>query len=452
MTNKKTAEFLIEGMTCSHCEKTVVKAAKSVNGVYSASADSGTGKGHITYDPDKTSPEKVFKIIQKEGFNCRLPGEKKNNSSMAGSFVSVLLVLAGAYLLFGGLFEADMPNVDQNASLFLIFTLGLVTGFHCIAMCGGFVISYSSKQTANGSKGLKSHLIYGASKTLGYTIIGGLFGLLGSFIAFTPMIRGIAAALAGLFLVLYGANMLGLIRFRLKGPSFLEKYSKANSGNPAAIGFANSLMLACGPLQAMYVIAAASGSPVTGALYLFIFGIGTLPVLLGFGVLTSVISGRFTQKIMRYSGIIVILLGLVMLNRGLILTGTGYDFKSVFGRPGASLEPITTTTTAQYTTQTTQIIGTSPPTTQAYQTIYMNVTASGWQPDTFTLKKGVPVKWVIDGQEITGCNKRIQVPKLNLQFDIKKGPQTIEFTPTEAGTIPWSCWMGMIDGKFIVVE
>ena len=82
----------------------------------------------------------------------------------------------------------------------------------------------------------------------------------------------------------------------------------------------------------------------------------------------------------------------------------------------------------------------------------MNVTARGWQPDTFTLKKGVPVKWVIDGQQITGCNKAIQVPKLNMQFDIKKGQQTIEFTPTEAGTIPWSCWMGMIDGKFIVVE
>ncbi|MFZ2456101.1 MAG: sulfite exporter TauE/SafE family protein [Candidatus Altiarchaeia archaeon] len=453
MTNKKTGVFRIEGMTCSHCEKTVVKAAKSVDGVFSASADSGTGTGRITYDPEKTGPEKVFKRIEEEGYSCRLQGEKKGKNSPVGSFVSVLLVLAGAYLLFGGLFEADMPDIDQNASLFLVFTLGLVTGFHCIAMCGGFVISYSSKHAANGGNGLTSHLIYGASKTLGYTIIGGLFGLLGSFIAFTPMIKGVAAALAGSFLVLYGANMLGLIRFRLKGPSFLDKYSKSNSGNPAVIGLANSLMLACGPLQAMYVIAAATGSPITGALYLFIFGLGTLPVLLGFGVLASVISGRFTQGIMRYAGVIVILLGLVMLNRGLILTGTGYDYKSVFGRSGASLEPGTITTTTQYNTQTTQnATVSSPPTTQTYQVIYMNVTARGWQPDTFTLKKGVPVKWVIDGQQITGCNKAIQVPKLNLQFDIKKGRQTIEFTPTEAGTIPWSCWMGMIDGKFIVVE
>ena len=33
---------------------------------------------------------------------------------------------------------------------------------------------------------------------------------------------------------------------------------------------------------------------------------------------------------------------------------------------------------------------------------------------------------------------------------MKKGLQTIEFTPIEEGTIPWSCWMGMLRGTFIV--
>jgi plastocyanin domain-containing protein len=60
------------------------------------------------------------------------------------------------------------------------------------------------------------------------------------------------------------------------------------------------------------------------------------------------------------------------------------------------------------------------------------------------------VKWVIDGKEITECNKAIQVPQLDLSFNIQPGLQTIEFTPTTAGVIPWSCWMGMIDGSFIV--
>jgi len=80
----------------------------------------------------------------------------------------------------------------------------------------------------------------------------------------------------------------------------------------------------------------------------------------------------------------------------------------------------------------------------------MNVTAAGWQPNKFVLKKGVPVKWVIDGQQLTGCNKGIKVPSIGLSFNIKSGLQTIEFTPAQDGVIPWSCLMGMIRGTFIV--
>lgn len=80
----------------------------------------------------------------------------------------------------------------------------------------------------------------------------------------------------------------------------------------------------------------------------------------------------------------------------------------------------------------------------------MDVTGSGYQPNSFVLKKGVPVKWIINGKELTGCNSGIKVPKLGLQFDIKKSEQTIEFTPTEEGTIPWRCSMSMLRGTFVV--
>ncbi|HET6375973.1 MAG TPA: LysM peptidoglycan-binding domain-containing protein, partial [Methylocella sp.] len=73
-------------------------------------------------------------------------------------------------------------------------------------------------------------------------------------------------------------------------------------------------------------------------------------------------------------------------------------------------------------------------------------------PDHFTLRLGVPVRWVINGMEITECNRRIAVPKLGLEFDVKEGEQIIEFTPREAGVIPWSCWMGMLQGRFDVVD
>ncbi|MFH1471170.1 MAG: hypothetical protein ABIF01_05460 [Candidatus Micrarchaeota archaeon] len=82
----------------------------------------------------------------------------------------------------------------------------------------------------------------------------------------------------------------------------------------------------------------------------------------------------------------------------------------------------------------------------------MNVTRYGWEPDTFVLKKGIPVKWIINGKEITGCNNEIIVREYGLDIKLKKGEQTVEFTPSTAKTVSWSCWMGMIQGKFIVVE
>ena len=81
----------------------------------------------------------------------------------------------------------------------------------------------------------------------------------------------------------------------------------------------------------------------------------------------------------------------------------------------------------------------------------MDVVKSGFEPNHFVLRQEIPVKWVIDGKDVTECNRRIVVPKLGLEFDVKEGVQTIEFTPNETGLIPWSCWMGMLHGQFEVI-
>jgi len=53
---------------------------------------------------------------------------------------------------------------------------------------------------------------------------------------------------------------------------------------------------------------------------------------------------------------------------------------------------------------------------------------------------------------LNGCNKGIVVPRLDLKITVQAGVQTVEFTPQETGVVPWSCWMGMITGSFVVVE
>jgi uncharacterized protein len=428
MVNEIT-KFMVDGMNCKSCETAIKKLAGSIPGVVRIDVNYGDGSGTVEYDSSKTNLNDVFSKLSENGFDCRLPGEKKDR--VRSAIFSLLLVLIGVYLISGGFFDVPIPAVDQDTSLLLVFALGLVTGFHCIAMCGGFVVSYSSKEALGARDGAAAHVTYGLAKTLSYMLFGALFGLLGSFIAFTPQLRGLAAAFAGVFLILFGLNMLGILSFRIPGSSALSRFSGKRSSSPIVLGLLNGLMFACGPLQAMYVMAAASGSAYYGALYLGVFGLGTLPMLLGFGFLTSILSSRLTRKILRYSGVIVIILGIVMLNRGMLLSGTGYDLGTLFGPKPTGALP----------TNVTDV-----------QVIHMNVTRYGWEPNTFVLKKGVPVKWVIYGKEITGCNNAISVPKLGLEFKIKPGEQVIEFTPDEAGVISWSCWMGMIDGKFIVED
>jgi hypothetical protein len=221
----------------------------------------------------------------------------------------------------------------------------------------------------------------------------------------------------------------------------------------------NGLMIACGPLQAIYIMAAGTGSMIEGAKVLFVFGLGTLPAMLGFGYFASFISNSMTQKILKFSGVAVIVLGLVMMNNGLTLSGSGYDVKSIAtkislanGNGDGSFIPNTQATSVNSGGNAGAVNQNVAVQKNDYQEIRMDVTAAGWSPDKFILKKGVPVHWIINGKEITGCNKAIVVPKYNLNFDIKKGEQTIEFTPTESGIVPWSCWMGMIQGIFIVKD
>lgn len=339
--------------------------------------------------------------------------------------------------------HSDMPKLSRDMSYGLLILIGFLTSFHCVGMCGPLILGYTAKSATNGHKSYATHLLYGIGKTLSYTSIGALFGAFGSIVAFTPYTQGAVGVAAGVFLVLFGLHMLGvfpsLSRFQFKAPKFLMRFvgkEYRKHSNPFVIGLLNGLMIICGPLQAMYVMAAGTGSWSQGAAILFFFGIGTLPLLLGFGFLTSLLSTNLTPKLLKASGVIVMALGAIMLNRGLAVTGTGVDFNTLVARVSQQLSP----TVAE------------SPSCETEQIINMDVVKTGFKPNKFTLRKGVPVKWVINAKELNECNKAIVVPQYGLDIKFEPGIQVIEFTPTEIGVVPWSCWMGMIPGTFIVVD
>lgn len=82
------------------------------------------------------------------------------------------------------------------------------------------------------------------------------------------------------------------------------------------------------------------------------------------------------------------------------------------------------------------------------QTIKMDASSSGYKPNYFKVKAGIPVRWEITDTGTSGCTKAIIANGLfDGQISLNPGQVSIkEFTPTKAGKYQFSCWMGMITG------
>jgi sulfite exporter TauE/SafE len=81
----------------------------------------------------------------------------------------------------------------------------------------------------------------------------------------------------------------------------------------------------CGPLQMVQLYALGTGSVFYGASVLFIFSIGTMPVLFLFGLINTLINKNHSKIILKASAVFVLILGFVMVNRGLALSGINFD-------------------------------------------------------------------------------------------------------------------------------
>jgi len=320
----------------------------------------------------------------------------------------------------------------------LIFIIGLLAGFHCIGMCGSIVVTYSTicfdLANKNEKKSVWPHLQYNFGRIISYTLIGGILGGFGSFFGVNPIFNGVLIILAGLFILVLGISFVTkssiLEKIKLRTPKFIAKYifeQKNKKQVPFIIGLLNGFM-PCGPLQAMQLYALASGSFGRGALSLLIYGLGTVPLMFGFGAFLSFISQKQIKNILKFSGILVIILSLLMINRG--LANFGVNLSALTQAPNNSQNSVTNTSGSQE--------------------VKMDLTYSGYQPNVLNVKVGIPVRWVINVKQMSGCSSSIKMDDYGIYKQLSYGENIIEFTPTKAGEIKFSCGMGMIWGKFIV--
>lgn len=485
----------ISGMTCVNCQNRIARKLRGTAGVIRASVSYSKGTADITYDADVVSLRTLTDVIEALDYDV-LP-ERGSGSPGAAQVIPLLVIIMCLYILlqrFGVLnLLAPSQLADTGMSYGMLFVIGLITSVHCIAMCGGINLSQCvpRNQEDAGRGGIASTvmpaLLYNLGRVISYTLIGFLLGLVGSLAGggsqagLSSLLQGILKLIAGTLMVIMGVNMLGLFpwlrRLAIRPPKFLSekiRTKKVMSGRPLVVGLLNGLM-PCGPLQSMQLVALASGSPFAGALSMLLFSLGTVPLMLGLGSIVSALGKRFTQAVMNVGAILVVVLGLAMLSQGGSLSGlmppdrllkvagalcivaaaASLPFRKRAHRiAGMAAACAAALVLACWGSWSTDPGGTPAGTAELADGVQVvsSTLAPGAYP-SITVQSGIPVKWVINAPpgSINGCNYKMILREYGIEHTFQEGENIIQFTPTEAGTIQYSCWMGMIHGTIFVI-
>lgn len=434
--NIKKVKIKVFDMTCTSCESSVEKAVLKLEGVTTAKASFSDQSLTVEYDSDLCSTEMIKATIKTAGYG--IVASKNSSYKIAGMFI-----IAAAIILIGNSTGGFDMNAKLNgATYFVLFVVGVLTSLHCVGMCGGIMLSQSINKDSKGKfDSMKPALMYNAGRVVSYTILGGIVGSLGSVLSLSISVKAGLQIFAGVFMIIMGLNMSGYSLFRkfnIKLP-WSACSVKNKPKTPFLVGVLNGLM-PCGPLQTMQLYALGTGSAYKGALAMLIFSLGTVPLMLTFGALSGLMSKGYTKTLLKFSGILIVVLGVVMGSRGLALAGVNI--------------PTTASLAASLSGDKSSEPNSPAPKPiieNGVQIVKMTADGAGYTPNGLYIQKNVPVKWVIDGKSLNACNGQIIIPSLDIQRDLQSGENIIEFIPGDKD-INFSCGMGMIRGIFKVVD
>ncbi|MCL2140498.1 MAG: sulfite exporter TauE/SafE family protein [Dehalococcoidia bacterium] len=498
----KTKLLRIGGMTCTNCQNIIERRLSRISGVRKADVSYSSATVVITYDEDAISLKDI--IVAIEELDYQVLADKSRRGSMAGHAVASLVIIAVLYMLLdhSGILNMLVPNQLANANMgyLMILTVGLFTSLHCIAMCGGINLSQCVSRIDCAEKpgrltAYKPTVLYNLGRVIAYTAVGFILGLTGwligggSGISMPIILQAILKLAAGAFMVITGINLLGIFpwlhRLQPRFPKLFTRQAndiKMTNRGPLIVGLLNGLM-PCGPLQSMQIVALVSGNPLSGAVSMFLFSLGTVPLMLGLGSAVSALGRKFTTAIMNIGAILVVVLGLSMLSQGGGLSGflssdllsfiiialcmVGIVLSLPFSKLSHGMISIASVAclimvvfTANYwrgalpsDENNGASAGNNIQIVDGRQIINSTLLPNAYP--NITVETGTAVKWTINAPDgsINGCNGRVNIMEYGIaNYAFQPGANVIEFSPTRTGRFQYTCWMGMIRAYITVVE
>lgn len=490
MESKKIKEhnYYAKGMHCSSCEVLIEKKIlEEFESVKSVEASTVKNSVLIEYENIKPSTEKLNQIFKKEGYTFSdsptIPkdsSQKENNSFKPKEFfmifgIGILIILGFIGLDKLGL--SALVNVGEKSSLPMFLVFGLIAGFSsCAALVGGIILSMSKQwgqlYSDNDSdwKKTQPHLLFNLGRIISYGVFGAVLGAIGNQLNLSFKLGPIFVIAVSVMMVFLALQMFGFKafkRFQVTMPKFATKYIADESNfqgqyMPFIMG-ALTFFLPCGFTITAQGLALISGSAIQGALIMFFFALGTLPMLLIIG-LSSVKfyqKNHLSERFLKVAGILVLFFALYNINAQLNVLGVT-SLNDVVANNNSSPEVAQSTPTPApgiskaETPKKNQSKNETvlPPIVNGKQVIKMDATSSKYSPNYFKVKVGTPVRWEITDKGTSGCTNAIISPALfKDEIPLTPGETAIkEFTPQESGKYKFSCWMGMVSGTIEVVN
>lgn len=425
----------IRGMHCRACEILLEDKISGVLGVKIVKCDYKKSFVRVEFEGEERV-EEIIKIIEATGY---LIGKSEKlvwisrrkedyfNLFKAGLIVWVLYLIVSWLGLSSTSFDAG-----DNTGFAVAFMVGLVAGVStCMALIGGLVLGFAARHaelhpSATAGEKFKPHLYFNLGRIIGFAVFGGLIGFIGSAFKLSAGFLGWITVLVGAVMIILGLKLIEIFPIlrdkTITLPKFIYRFlgvkrgEKEYSHRGATIEGALTFFLPCGFTQAMQLYAVSTGSIFQGALIMSLFALGTSAGLLGIGWLSSLFRGKRAKVFYAVAGLAIILLGWFNITnaRHLIFQGKVSNSEA---------------------NQSSEV-----------QEIQMTQYGSGYSPNFFTVKKGIKTRWVINSTNPYSCASSLVVPKYRINKYLEKGENIVEFTPTEAGDIHFSCSMGMYRG------
>ena len=185
-------ETPVSGMTCRPCEDTILEALLATPGVLRAEVSYWKATVRITYDPALITADALSGLLTGIGYApC-----SQTHGGLLTEALTAAAALAAAFLL-PKLPLPAIPQVQRGASLLFLLLVGLITGTHCICMCGGIMLSQTAANDLQGRKRPVPHAFmrYQAGRLLISLLLGLIFGAAGQALTYGNLRRQLADSL-----------------------------------------------------------------------------------------------------------------------------------------------------------------------------------------------------------------------------------------------------------------